>query len=288
VFARVAGISALVVAAAAVLGAQGAPPALQAMADTERAFAKLAADTNFRDAFIAYFADEAVGFDPNPGPARERLRAQPAPPADLRLLWEPRVGDVSAAGDLGYLTGPTETHLPGKPTRYGSYFSVWKKQADGEYRVILDVGIGVPAAVPFGEGFVRAAGVAAYAGRDTTAEAEASLLAADRSFGASLTARGPAASYAEVLHPAARVHRNGLLPMTSRDAATGWMRTALKAMTSEPLKSETASSRDLGYTWGAFTEAPMTGLATTGSYVRLWTRRADGTWRMVADITQGR
>ena len=128
----------------AVIGSDTLPRALVTMADTERAFAKLGYDTNYRDAFIQYFADEAIDFNPEPGPALDRLRQQPRPPSDLRLVWEPRVGDIAMSGDLGYLTGPTETRRSDTVTRHGNYFSVWKKQADGRYKVILDVGASVP------------------------------------------------------------------------------------------------------------------------------------------------
>lgn len=281
-------ISTAVMAASAVLGADAIPPALAAMADTERAFARRAADTNFRDAFLEYFADESVGFNPEPGPGREQVRKLPPPPQDLKLWWEPRVGDIASSGDLGYLTGPTETTVAGKPTRHGNYFSVWKKQPDGTYRVILDVGIGVPGAPAFAQGFVRARAVAAYTGHDTKAAAEESLLAADRAFGAALAGRGPAAAYAEALHAAARVHRGGLQPLTTRDAAVEWTRANVTAMTSSPTKGETALSRDLGYTWGAFTATSTAGAASQGSYVRVWTRDASGRWHVAADITQPR
>lgn len=138
-----------IVAIAALTGSAlaqtGIPPTLQKMADTERAFAKRAQEVTVREAFIEFFADESVGFEPEPAPARESLRKSTRPqPAGFQLLWEPRFGDVAASGDLGYLTGQSETIVPGQPVRYGNYFSVWKRQANGEYRVVLDVGGGTP------------------------------------------------------------------------------------------------------------------------------------------------
>jgi ketosteroid isomerase-like protein len=64
------------------------------------------------------------------------------------------------------------------------------------------------------------------------------------------------------------------------------MRDHVKAMTSEPLKSETAASRDLGYTWGRFTMTSSTSNEYKGYYVRVWTRRSDGAWQLVADIAE--
>ncbi|MGE3189696.1 MAG: hypothetical protein AB7N90_08440, partial [Vicinamibacterales bacterium] len=110
-------VLAMVCVVGVTVGAQGAgvPAALASMADAERAFAARAAATSVRDAFIEYFADEAVAFSPDPSPAREGLVASPPSPPGLELLWEPRLGDVAASGELGYLTGPFEQRLPGRP-----------------------------------------------------------------------------------------------------------------------------------------------------------------------------
>jgi ketosteroid isomerase-like protein len=277
----------VVLASAAVTRSDTIPSALVEIADTERAFAKMASDQSIRDAFIEYFADESVNFNPTPGPARQRLKDNPnAFPPGMKLFWEPRVGDIAASGDMGYLTGPTEISVPGKPSGYGNYFSVWKKQADGKYKVILDIGASQPEKLTFANGFVRSAAVAAYQGKDTKDAAEASLLAADKSFGAAIASKGAAAAYLETMHEAGRLHRSGYLSMTSAKQAAEWMTTHVKAMTSAPGKSETATSRDLGYTWGTFTMTSSTDQAYKGYYIRVWTRRADGQWRLVADITE--
>jgi hypothetical protein len=34
-------------------------------------------------------------------PAKSLFRKQPDSPKDLRILWEPRYGDIAASGDLG-------------------------------------------------------------------------------------------------------------------------------------------------------------------------------------------
>jgi len=272
---------------AAVIAADTVPISLLKMADTERAFAKMAAEQTVQASFIEYFADESVNFNPEPGPARVRLRAPGAFPKDLRLQWEPRFGDIAASGDLGYLTGPAESTIPGQPVRYGNYFSVWKKQAGGEYRVILDVGSGQPGKPMFADGFVRSPALATYKGKDTKAAAEASLLAADIAFCAAVAKNAPDA-YAATMHAAARLHRTGYASMTTRESAAAWMRTHVKAMTAEPIKSETAASRDLGYTWGSFTMTAADAKDSKGYYLRVWTRQANGRWRLVADITDPR
>lgn len=88
-----------------------------------------------------------------------------------------------------------------------------------------------------------------------------------------------------MLHAGARLHRNGFLPLTSRDAAVAWLQSHVKAMTSEPLKSETGAAGDLGYTWGKAVVTGPDGAPKPGYYVRVWTRGEGGRWQLVADIT---
>src|SRR5262245_7009284 len=119
------------------------PPDLAAMAQTERDFAKTATVKGWRDAFLDFFADDAIAFPPEPASAKDRLRKQPSRPfSEIELEWEPRTGDVAASGELGWLTGPstsinhtTQEQKPG----HGCYLSVWRKQADGTWRVFIDV-----------------------------------------------------------------------------------------------------------------------------------------------------
>lgn len=262
------------------------PPALLAMAEAERRFSARAAETTPREAFIEFFADEAVSFQPDPGPARERLRLQPPPPPGLPAFqWEPRTGDVSASGDLGYLTGPVRYPQRDGGVRHGCYFSVWKKQADGAFKVILDVGIQPPGEVPFAPGFVRAPARAALRPAETPTTADASLRAADEALGRALATRGAAAAFEQAMHPFGRLHRNGALPLTSREAAVAWLAAHVSAMTSTPVKAESATAGDLGYTWGSVRVTAVDGTVTDGYYVRLWTRGADGRWHLAADIT---
>jgi len=263
------------------------PLTLQKMADTERAFARHAQEASVREAFIEFFADESIGFEPGPVPARQSLRKRPLSPVRVALQWEPRYGDIAKAGDLGYLTGPAERTAPGKPTSFSSYFSVWKRQADGEYRVILDVGADLPEKARFAPGFTRAKGVPQWTGTESRAQSEASLLAADTAVSRALT-NGVPDAYSHVLHETARFMRNKVAPLTTRRETVQWLTANMASMTSTPEKAETAASGDLGYTWGPFTEQRTDATKQSGYYIRVWTRKADGSWQLVAEVTAPR
>jgi ketosteroid isomerase-like protein len=281
-----AAVAASVITASAVVlpPPQPIPPALAKMADTERAFARRAGETTVRQAFIDFFADESIGFEPDPVPARESLRKrdQPQPPG-FQLLWEPRLGDVNAAGDLGYLTGPAEYINPGRPNTYSCYFSIWKRQSDGEFRVILDVGVATPEKTPFADGFMRSNAVAAWKGREPRERTDASLLAADQALAAAISLKGASQAFLAAMHESGRLSRRGVQPMT-RTQAVSWLAREITEMSSEPVKVETAASGDLGYTWGKYS-TKGNGTATSGYYIRVWTRKGDGSWQLVSDVT---
>ena len=123
-------------------------PAQQQLFDTERAFVRAAAAKGFRDSFYEYFADDGIAFNPHPFRVRVSLAGQPSTPPPMGADWAPVWGDVAAAGDLGWNTGPlVYAGRDGKPERHGLFFSVWKRQADGSYKVVLDIGSDTPAAV---------------------------------------------------------------------------------------------------------------------------------------------
>jgi ketosteroid isomerase-like protein len=64
------------------------------------------------------------------------------------LRWEPLQADVGAAGDLGYTNGKYKVQFrdaKGKAVeRTGRYLTVWKKQADGSWKVVRDIGVQDP------------------------------------------------------------------------------------------------------------------------------------------------
>ena len=121
---------------------QGVSPALASLVEAERAFARTCVERGVRDSFLAFFADDGIGFQPNLHNAREFLLKQPAPATrpPVTLNWAPIYGDIASTGDLGYTTGPfllTDNSAEKRPGRNGMYFSIWQKQTDGNWKVVL-------------------------------------------------------------------------------------------------------------------------------------------------------
>jgi ketosteroid isomerase-like protein len=101
------------------------------------------------DAFLAYFADDGVeivdggGFD-----TKDVMRKRDPWPEGTTLTWTPVKAEMSASGDLGYTYGNyiyTVKNKDGKVVvNYGKYTSIWKKQKDGQWKVVVDMGNSSP------------------------------------------------------------------------------------------------------------------------------------------------
>ena len=266
-------------------------PAQSALVATERAFAKLAVERGVRASFIAYFADEGIGFGPHPYRVKEVLSNRPAPTArsPIVLNWAPIFGDIARAGDLGWNTGPTlseDTSPEKRPAQHGMFFSVWKKQTDGNWRVVLDLGTSTPAAVaPLNAPFRAAqqrSNKRSFAGADPEQQT-AGLVRAEREFFAAAKAGSVGQAYNGRLSDDARVHRPDVMPVVGKYALRSWLARQTMTLSGEPIKAEVAGSGDLGYAYGSY---ELSGVKPEkGYYARVWKRDARGRWRIVMDVT---
>jgi ketosteroid isomerase-like protein len=278
--------------AGAISGAAQQPPAgvatpmaLADMVEAERAFAAKALVVGWKQAFLEYFSDDAIGFDEGAvGYAKDQIAKAPDPPKDSALVWEPRYGDISGSGELGYLTGPVLNKAAGRPVRHQTYASVWKRQRDGTFKVILDVGVATPRAVPFAPGVQRAPFANRFSGDydDRTPP----LSAADGVLNSAL--RGSQSGYRGRLAPEARLHRAGVMPLVGEARILAWLAGQPRFALGDSRHAESARSGDLGYTWGTYKLARRAAGAKPeeGFYARVWTRQRDGQWQVALDVLQ--
>ncbi len=107
-----------------------------------------AAASGISDEHLAYFLDDAVVLGPNEPMASGKeaigkmIRGFYAMPG-FAVKWQATKVEAASSGDFGYSLGTYELTMndpKGKPmTDRGKYATVWKKQADGSWRVALDM-----------------------------------------------------------------------------------------------------------------------------------------------------
>jgi len=182
-------------------------PALQAMVDTERAFAKMSEDQGTRPAFVAFIADDGILFRPRAVKGKQWFAEHPAPQSDKRplLSWYPAVAGMARAGDLGYTTGPWEFKPDihdDKSVAWGHFLTVWKRQPDGSWKFAIDLGISNPQPAQVEAPWVLPQGYKTPKPmKGSLISSNTALLARDREFSQAATKRGARAAFADYAMP---------------------------------------------------------------------------------------
>lgn len=133
------------------------------------------------------------------------------------------------------------------------------------------------------------AGPAAPSDEDARRVLEAELIAADRAFARSVADHG-LSGWVSGFAPSGRMVAGG----ESHIGREGIRRAMLPlfadstlSLSWDPNYAEVAASGDLGYTVGRYelqAEGDAAPMAQTGTYLTVWTRQDDGTWKVKADI----
>lgn len=267
---------------------------LMSLVESERAFANTSVKIGARPSFMIYFADDAVTFRPHPVKYKEAMRDVPPPqnPTEATLEWEPLWADISRSGDLGYTTGPSvwTDHSPAKrPMYYGFYFSFWKKQPTGEWRVVFDVGTETPGPYDGPRVFRSAAKVESKSTmiNMSTQEHRSSLLAAEHEFLKLAHQHGTKKAFEEILDKEARMYRQKLQPIVGVNSILSYFSNTPYLSTWEPLEANVAQAGDLGYSYGSYTikGGSKPGGEEKGYYLHAWRRNASNRWKLVAEVT---
>jgi ketosteroid isomerase-like protein len=269
-------------------------PSLTSLVASERAFSRTSVERGIRASFLMFFADDAIVFRPHPVKYKEVMKKVPAPknPLEVSLMWEPLWADVSRGGDFGYTTGPsvwTDHTSAKRPTYYGFYFSFWKKQPTGEWKVIFDVGTELPG--PYdgpktlqSPATVKQNGIVKKLGAE---EQRSSLMDAERRFLKSARKNGVQKSLGEILDKEARIYRQKAQPIVGIDSIQGYFSKNPYLSMWEPFEGGVAESGDMGYTYGSYTvgNESKPGNDENGYYLHAWRRDASNRWTLVAEVT---
>jgi ketosteroid isomerase-like protein len=265
------------------IGTAAAGPDLRAAFDglvaAERGFAKLSEEKGIKASFLANIAADGILFRPGPVPGKEWLNAHPDTPA--LLTWHPTYAAIARSGDLGWTTGPYEIAFKGQPKGYGQFSTVWRKQADGHWKFVVDLGVTTPAAAPETGEPKLPADLAASAAVSDTAAARESLLAADRDMAKAAKEQSLTVAYLGAVADDAYLLRDAHPPFAGKEAIRGFLATDQGGVTWESQGSGVSAAGDLGYVYG---KADRKDPHQTGVYLRVWQRPPGGAWKVVLDV----
>jgi ketosteroid isomerase-like protein len=267
--------------------------ALQAMVATEQAFSKTAEEKNTRDAFMAFIADDGLLFRPGAVNGKKWMLEHPVPPSDKKplLAWQPVFAGMAAAGDLGFTTGPWEfkTDIKDeKPSGYGHFVTLWKKQSDGSWKFVVDLGITHPESGGPQKLWQPAANDVVPPFRSVDVDrALKALIERDEQFSSASVKQGLVNAFVANAAADVRLYRNNSLPFVGSPAAATALASTRGQVSWKPIGGDVSRSGDLGYTHGTYEVSSQDAsrkLVERGSYVRIW-KNQGGVWRVVLDVT---
>lgn len=293
---------ALAVMSAFALAVPGPPPgqvdrerAVASLVEAERAFSKASEEQGTREAFLTFLARDAVVFRPSPVAGRPIYEKMAGGDPSV-LTWAPEIAEVASSGELGYTSGPYSVRpkRDAEPASFGHYVSVWQREPDGAWKVLLDIGIrhDGPAGAPD-----RVASPAASALPPLSPEA---LQDEEHAFGLragafenALVDKGARKALAEFATEDVRVYRSGSFPAVGLSAA-GSLIPAKEGKVSRagriPESRRTSYkvglswSGDLAWSYGTVESAGGRAAHGGTAYLRIWRRVPPAAWKICLDV----
>lgn len=245
----------------------------------EKAFAQTSVDQNTRAAFLEFFTDSTLAFNGGQ-PSYGRKDWEKRPAGNGYLFWWPVYADVSASGDFGFTTGPA-VFGPSKVTKEvkgGIYYSsVWKKNADGQWKVLADMGSAVYDTSQRAETFHTTKNPSKASDKKLN-----SLSGIDRGYNKKLN-RNSVSFDASRFSDEGRIHRRSHPPITS--GIKTFNETETRYNSFEHVGGEIASSNDMAFTYGVV-QATVLKATVPSCYMRVW-KLENGEWKIVLDVIGG-
>jgi ketosteroid isomerase-like protein len=128
-----------------------APPPLEVNLEAERSaileadlsFSRMSEEKGAAQAFYEFVVPEAINLQAGEPPIRGRdaIKIHLAAGPQGFFTWQPAAADVAQSGDMGYTWGTAVFQGKGvdeKPRiNYSKYVTVWRKQNNGRWKVVL-------------------------------------------------------------------------------------------------------------------------------------------------------
>ena len=125
-------------------------PGKMVLFELEARFAKDVAERGGAG-FAAWFADDGVALGNGAAPLIGKVAIAKSAnwsPKDYQLTWTPTDAMMGPSGDMGYTWGHYDGHSKdanGNPVlTSGRYITMWRKEPDGSWKVVLDAGANEP------------------------------------------------------------------------------------------------------------------------------------------------
>ncbi len=214
-----------------------------------------------------------------PGPTNGKKIFEKFKDEDRKLFWQPAFAAIAKSGDFGITTGPWEMRRSEKPVGFGQFVSVWKKQNDGNWKVIFDTGIDNPQPKQ-SPGDVE---ILRPNDREVHVDlAQSAFDHADESLRNTIK-EGAGSALIVVAADPIRVLRDDVSPAIGKPAARLMLNADQSKMTRNNEGGGMSASGDLAYKYGSYS-AERGNVTERGHFLTIWRAESDDDWRVIVDL----
>jgi len=277
----------LLLATAAMAQEPDSSSALFSMREAERNFARASVMIGRNASFAENFADESAIFTGR-WITNGKQYSKEGKSSPIVLKWEPEFMDISASRDFGISTGPWEVqeYRPNTPPLSTGYFlTVWKRQPDGVWKVILDGGSTTPAPKNPQHIFTFPKGADKVVINPPVVNVELlhkELSEREKQILIEWGENPTPSTYSSFLTTGARMQLNGHLPTTNTDTINVLISRLNKSMIWKREGAGAATSGDMGFTYGLLETPGKSKLS--GHYIRIWKKETGANWKIALEM----
>ncbi|TMI68826.1 MAG: hypothetical protein E6H09_21520 [Bacteroidetes bacterium] len=249
---------------------------IEGLIQAEKSFAAYSVGHGTKDAFLKFLDSAGIVFEKgNPVNGIETWSKREKSSGILN--WWPEFAEISNSNDFGYTTGPWtfQQSMNDSIVARGQYTTVWHIDRNGEWKFMIDLGVGRLPQSPVDE--VKKINAAKLGAKAIFPGRLLSLETAERDF-IKLFSKNKKAAYRKYLSKECILNRNGHIP-------------AIMAVEQQVIIDSTSSSilftlagwlvspdQDMGFTYGIAVLNDK-----KDSYQRIWRREKDG-WKIALEV----
>lgn len=253
---------------------------LQKLIETEKAFTQASISQGTKTAFLNFLSNESIVFDKSmPVSGLEYWQN-----LDFKgvITWQPLIVEIAGSLDFGYTVGNYQSHntsATDKPSTFGSFVTLWKKQADNSWKVAVDMGVSNDEVV------VNNANVAEIYPTFKPSELRNRMVLAERMVFMNdhfywKNAKSALNPFEPHLAQNVRLYRKNLKPIIGKENAKVFLKkTYNKNLVYTGLKAISSSAGDLVCVYGV-----ISGAGKSGTYLRIYKQETKDAWKIVVEM----
>jgi ketosteroid isomerase-like protein len=253
---------------------------LHKLIETEKAFAQASIDKGTKNAFLEFLNKESIIFDKSMSVNGLEYWQN----IDFKgvTTWQPVQAEIAGSSDLGYTVGNFQFHnntADEKPTAFGSFITLWKKQADNTWKVAVDMGVTHDEVINSNQNIIENYPTFKPSElKNQVVLAERMVFMNDHFYWKN--AKNSLNPFEPHLSQNIRVYRKNLKPIIGKENAKVFLKkTYDKNLVYTGLKAISSTAGDLVCVYGV-----ISGAGKSGTYLRIWKQEAKDSWKMVVEM----